>query len=50
MEMKNIRCGIGELRIAEPIGAPIRGLLLFEEIDGQQVADQILQAVIPNLS
>src|ERR671930_1972470 len=46
MQVQNIGRGIGELGVAERLGAPIGELLLLRQIDAQQFADQVLETVL----
>src|SRR5437763_15247621 len=45
MQVKNVRGSIAQLLVAEFGGAPVGGLLLFGEIDAEQIATQILEPV-----
>src|SRR5882672_1047243 len=44
VQIKHVGGGIGELLLAQAIGAPVGGLLLLGEIDAQKLLAQILQA------
>src|ERR1700729_1704589 len=46
MEVKHVGCGIGDLGVGKFLGAPIGQLLLLGNVDAEEVADQILQAVL----
>ena len=46
MEVDDVGGRIGDLRLGELFGAPVRELLLFGEVDAQHLAHEILQAVL----
>src|SRR5260370_34059328 len=44
MQIEHVGRGIGELLVAQAVGAPVGGLLLLGEIDAQKLLAETLQA------
>ena len=44
--MQHVACRVGDLRVGQFVGAPVGRLLLLGQIDAEQLAREILQAVL----
>src|SRR3954466_4755132 len=45
MQMQHVGCGIGELRVAQSLRAPVARLLLLRQVDVEHLAYEVLQAM-----